>query len=60
MEALSGGNIVHVYHARVVCSDMRYGVHLAIAVTKGKLQQLRNYLKDEYNAEAIYLSYEEQ
>lgn len=57
MEVLRGGD-VYVYHARVVCQDMRFGVRLSIMAKVAALDSVREVLKKYYGAEKIFLSYE--
>ena len=58
MEASAGGNI-YVFHARVVCSDITFGQKLALTVRREQLEGVREFLKEYYGAERIYLSYED-
>lgn len=60
MEAFSGGELF-VFHARVVRDDMpAFGVKLAVPVGRKDLEQLRKCVKQHYEAETVYLSYEEK
>lgn len=49
---------MYVYHARVVCQDMRFGVRLSIMAKVAALDSVREVLKKYYGAEKIFLSYE--
>lgn len=58
MEALCGGE-VYVFHARIVCSDIKFGVRLSIRTTICELERVKECLRQFYYAENVYLSYEE-
>lgn len=49
---------MYVYHARVVCSDVRFGVCLAIWANAETIDSVRESVRRFYDAETVYLSYE--
>ena len=58
MVALCGGD-VYIHHARVVSKDLRtYGVPLSICTHKSKLEEVREWLRQYYQAERIILCYD--
>ena len=57
MEALCGGE-ARIFHARIVCRDIKFGVPLEISVTSDKIDAVREWVKKHYDAEQVFLSYE--
>lgn len=58
MEALCGGEI-YIHHARVVDNNIRtYGVKICLRSTRDKLEEIREWLREYYNADRILLAYD--
>lgn len=59
MEASCGGR-VHVFHARITGSNLPpFGVKLSICVKRCDIERARCLIKRYYQAEEVYLSFEE-
>ena len=57
MEALCGGE-VYIFHARVIWKDMRMGVKLALNIADVELERTREFIRNWYGCEKVFLSYE--
>ena len=51
---------LHITHARIINSNVpAFGVNLNIKVPCGKLNEAREYIKEQYNADRVNLTYKE-
>ena len=57
MEVSCGGE-ARIFHARIVCKDVKFGVPLEISVAPDKIDAVRAWVKNYYEAEQVFLSYE--
>lgn len=57
MGASCGGE-VYIFHARVIWKDVRMGVKLALNIAADELEKTREFIKNWYGCEKVFLSYE--
>ena len=58
MEALCGGEI-YIHPVRVIDNNIRtYGVKISLRSTRDKLEEIREWLREYYNADRILLAYD--
>lgn len=49
---------MYIFHARVIWKDMRMGVKLSLNIAADELERTREFIKNWYGCEKVFLSYE--